>query len=144
MSIPFQGGCLCGAVRYECAAEPLVAGHCHCNDCRKASGTGHSSHLAAPEHAVTITSEAKLYDKPADSGNVVGRAFCPTCGSPVYSLNSGMAGLIFIRASSLDDPEIFKPQMVVYTGRAASWDHIAPGLPAFEGEAPAVNELTAG
>lgn len=144
MSIPFQGGCLCGAIRYECAAEPLVAGHCQCTDCRKASGTGHSSHLAVPEQAVTVTGEVKLYEKAADSANFVSRAFCPNCGSQVHSLNAGMKGLLFIRASSLDDPEIFKPQMVVYTGRAASWDSIAPDLPAFEGMAPISDELSTG
>ena len=42
MSVPFEGGCLCGAVRYTCNAEPVFAGHCHCVDCRRSSGTGHS------------------------------------------------------------------------------------------------------
>ncbi|RYD89156.1 MAG: aldehyde-activating protein, partial [Sphingomonadales bacterium] len=36
----FTGGCLCGAVRYEAAGEPIVSGHCYCSDCRKASGSG--------------------------------------------------------------------------------------------------------
>jgi hypothetical protein len=42
-----------------------------------------------------------------------------------------MSGMIFVRASSLDDPEVFKPQMVVYTERAASWDHMDGTLPSF-------------
>ena len=42
-----------------------------------------------------------------------------------------MPGLVFVRASSLDDPEVFKPQMVVYTTRAASWDHMDATLPTF-------------
>ena len=36
----YSGGCLCGAVRYEAQGEPLYAGHCYCEDCRKASGGG--------------------------------------------------------------------------------------------------------
>ena len=137
MSSPFQGGCLCGDVRYQCSAEPMMSGHCQCNDCRRASGTGHSSHLAVPMNAVSILGAVKVYDRKADSGNVVGRAFCPSCGSPVYSVNSGMPGLMFLRASSLDDLEVFKPQVVVYTKRAAPWDHIDPNLPAFETMPPA-------
>ena len=42
-----------------------------------------------------------------------------------------MPGMVFVRASSLDDPEAFKPQMVVYTDRAASWDHMDLDLPRF-------------
>ena len=67
-----------------------------------------------------------------DSGNMVSRFFCPTCGAPVYSTNSGMPGNIFLRASSLDDPEIFTANIVVYTRSAPSWDHMDSSLPAFE------------
>lgn len=136
MAIQFQGGCLCGSVRYECTAEPVISGHCQCTDCRKASGSGHSSHLAVPVNSVSISGNVKVYDRKADSGNMVGRAFCPSCGSPVYSVNCGMPGLLFLRASSLDDLEMFKPQVVVFTKRAASWDYIDPKLPAFEAMPP--------
>ena len=132
MNDSFDGGCLCGAVSYECSAEPTLAAHCHCIDCRKASGTGHGSHMMVPKDAVTVTGEVKVYDAPADSGNMVGRAFCPNCGCAVYSVNSAMPDVIFLRASSLNDPEVFKPRFVVYAGRAPSWDHVDPGLQAFE------------
>jgi hypothetical protein len=32
------GGCMCGAVRYECTATPMFMGNCHCRDCQRASG----------------------------------------------------------------------------------------------------------
>jgi hypothetical protein len=131
MSAGFEGGCLCGAVRYESKVGPVMSGHCQCQDCRKSSGTGHCSHLAVPRDAVSVTGALTVYDRPADSGNIVSRAFCPTCGSPVYSLNSAMSQMMFIRASSLDDLEVFKPQVVVYASRAASWDHVDPELPSF-------------
>ncbi len=132
MTVIFSGGCLCGAARYESMGEPVVSGHCYCDDCRRASGTGHCSHIGVPKQAFAVTGETRTFEKPADSGNVVGRVFCPTCGAAVYSLNSGMADLVFIRASSLDDPEVFQPQMIVYAARAASWDHLDPALPAFD------------
>jgi hypothetical protein len=131
MSSGFSGKCLCGAVSYQSGADPLVAGHCHCIDCRKSSGTGHCSHIGIPEPAVSISGNVKLYERAADSGNMVGRAFCPECGAAVYSVNSSMPEMIFIRASSLDDPEIFIPQLVVYASRAPSWDHMDPELPSF-------------
>lgn len=136
MSASFEGGCLCGAVRYTCGAEPVVAGHCHCVDCRRSSGTGHCSHLGVPREAVTISGEVSLYERPADTGNMVSRAFCPSCGAPIYSTNSKMPEMLFVRASSLDDPEVFKPQMIVYASRAPSWDTMDSELPAFDEMAP--------
>ena len=131
----FSGGCLCGAVRYQ-GETKIAGGHCHCNDCRKSSGSGHCSHMVVPEDGFSLTGEVRFYDAPADSGNLVSRGFCPTCGSAVYSKNSGMPGMVFVRASSLDDPEVFLPQMIVYTKRAPSWDRMDPGLPAFEDMPP--------
>jgi hypothetical protein len=144
MTLPFQGGCLCGALRYVCAAEPVVSAHCQCIDCRKDSGTGHCSHMAVPKAAVAISGEAKIFEKSADSGNTVGRAFCPDCGSSVYSVNSAMPDLIFLRASSLDEPDIFKPRMVLYTRNAPAWDHMAPDLPSFETYPPDMGKLIDG
>jgi hypothetical protein len=85
-----------------------------------------------PQQSVSLTGETRGYSRPADSGKVVTRHFCPTCGAPVFSLNAGMPGMMFLRASSLDDVEVFKPQMHVYASRAASWDRPTAGLPAFD------------
>jgi len=124
------GGCLCGKVQYSCTEE-TGGGHCHCVDCRKTSGTGHGSHMVVPEAAFSLKGTVKFFEKPADSGNLVSRGFCPECGSAIYSTNNGMPGFVFVRVSSLDDPEVFQPQLVVYTDRAASWDKMDPSLPSF-------------
>lgn len=131
MSGPLRGGCLCGAVRYQCDAEPAMTGHCYCVDCRRSSGAGHCTHTAVPEAALTLTGELRFHEKAADSGNLVRRGFCPVCGSPVLALNAGMPGLAFLRAASLDDPEAVAPSMVVYASRASSWDSPDPALIAF-------------
>jgi hypothetical protein len=87
--------------------------------------------LVVPEAAFSVIGAVTFYDRAADSGNIVSRGFCGTCGSPIYSRNSAMPGVVFPRASVLDDPEVVKPQMVVYASRAPSWDHMNPTLPAF-------------
>lgn len=97
----FSGSCLCGAVSYHGKNEQ-GGGHCHCVDCRKTSGTTHGSHMIAPEDSFKIAGDVRFFEKPADSGNVVSRGFCPNCGSPVYSKNSGFPGLVFVRASTLE------------------------------------------
>jgi len=92
--------------------------------------------MAAPEDAFEATGELKCYESPADSGNIVARYFCPACGSAIYSTNGGMPGLVMIRASSLDDPEVFKPALVVFAKHAPSWDLVDPELPTFQGMPP--------
>ena len=105
MSEAYTGGCACGAIRYQISGEPLVSNHCQCRDCQRKSGTGHGSYLTFPSReAVTLTGEAKHWDMVGDSGNVKTRAFCPTCGSPVYLTFAAMPELFTIHAASLDDP----------------------------------------
>jgi hypothetical protein len=128
----YEGGCACGAIRYEIAAEPLMSADCQCRECQYHSGTGHASHLAFPHAAVQLKGNASHWRKAADSGNMVTRSFCPTCGSPVYSTNTAMPQLFFVRAASLDDPGRYQPQMVVWTKSGQAWDRMAPELPKFD------------
>jgi hypothetical protein len=142
MTDGFSGGCLCGRVTYVTSMPPQLVGHCHCIDCRKSSGSGHCTHVIVHEDAVDIKGEVKFYEHPADSGNIVSRGFCAQCGCPILSKNSGMPGMAAIRASSLDDPNIITPRMVVYASRAPVWDQMDERLPHFplapEGGATAV------
>ncbi len=131
MTKKLNGACLCGAVSYDAAGEPMIVGHCCCVDCRKTSGTGHGTHVAMMESAVRISGAVSAYARPADSGAMVTRYFCPTCGSPVYSTNGAMPGMVFLRASSLEDPDAVTPQMVVYKSRAPKWNLTDPSLPTF-------------
>lgn len=132
MTCAMQGGCLCGAVRFRVDGDPIMTGHCYCIDCRRSSGTSHSTHVAVPDAAVTITGEVATHERPADSGNLVARSFCPACGSPILSRNAAMPGMTFIRASSLDDPDSVEPQMTVYASRAPAWAPLDRGKPVFD------------
>jgi hypothetical protein len=133
MSKPYAGGCACGAIRYEIADEPLVMGDCQCRDCQHKSGTGHGSYLTFPNRErVTLKGEATHWDIVADSGNVKTRAFCPTCGSPVYLTFSAMPAFFTVHAGSLDDPSRYKPQMVTYGVRGLAWDKLDPEVRVFE------------
>ena len=131
MSTPFTGGCLCGAIRYECTAEPVGAGHCYCRDCQKSAGSGHASTLFVPNAALTVSGEVKYYEKQADSGRAVRRGFCPSCGSQLFSRAAVLPDFVGIRAGSLDDPSWVKLTMAIYTSSAQPWDVIAQDLAVF-------------
>jgi hypothetical protein len=92
--------------------------------------------MGVPKPAVTISGETTVYQAPTDAGNTVSRHFCPICGSPIFSTNSAMPDLLFLRASCLDDLQEFQPGVVVYTKSRPSWDHVGQGLPEFEAMPP--------
>ena len=127
----FSGSCQCGAVRYECAAEPLFTGNCHCRDCQKATGGAYVPVLAVPANSIKIAGDVKYYDSRADSGHTFSRGFCPNCGARLFGKSSGMPAIIAITAGSLDDPGRFKPAIDFYTSSAQPWDHMNPQLPKF-------------
>jgi len=128
----FKGGCLCGKIRYRSSSDPLATVHCYCTDCRRIGGTGHATHTVVPEVAFHLSGKVSEYQRSADSGNQINRRFCPQCGSAIFHTREGLEGKVVIRTSSLDDPEITKPDRVLYVSSAISWDHIDPDLPSFK------------
>ena len=80
-----SGGCLCGAVRYESAGEPLFSLLCHCRDCQHQSGSAYVAAMRVPAAGFrVIKGEPKLYASASDAGNSVTRAFCQECGCPLF------------------------------------------------------------
>ena len=131
MAINFKGGCLCGAVHYECNADALFMGNCHCRDCQKASGSGYDACIGVPAAALKVNGPVKYHDMKANSGNVLSRGFCSECGSRLFAKTSAMPDLGMITAGTLDDPTQYKPTMNIFTSRAQPWDHMDPALPKF-------------
>ena len=131
MAMRFSGRCLCGAVTYECAADPIVMGNCHCLDCQRATGSGFAAGILVPLNAVTVQGEVRYYDTVADSGHVISRGFCTICGSRLFGKGTASPERMSITAGSLDDPALFRPQADIYTSSAQSWVRMNPKLPKF-------------
>jgi hypothetical protein len=142
MNIPFTGGCLCGAVRYECKAEPIVMGNCHCRDCQRASGTAFVGGILVSRDAVTIVGAVKYYNVKGDSGSIIGRGFCPICGSWLFS-QPPVRELMGITAGCLDDPSGFQPSMDIYTASAQPWVYMNPDLPKYAKMPPSSSAVAA-
>ncbi len=132
MNVPFFGGCACGAVRYECSAEPVAMVNCHCRDCQRAGGAGFSPTLVVSAAVFKLfKGEPRFHSVRADSGHTATRVFCAECGAPLFARTSARNDIVAIRAGSLDDPSWFRPQAEVWTAGAQPWDHLNPDLPHF-------------
>jgi hypothetical protein len=130
------GGCLCRQVRYRITAAPIVTRICWCRDCQYfAAGSG-TVNVCFPSNAITIEGEIKDYRSVADSGNVMHRRFCPSCGTALFSEAEVRPHLIFVRAGTLDDREIAQPASTIWTSSAPSWACINENLPRVERQPP--------
>ena len=127
----FEGGCLCGKVRYSADAEPIFAGVCHCSTCQKASGSAFNIVVAVPKPAVTLTGNVSTYEGRGDTGSPTYRRFCPACGSPVAVEAAIMADVVMIPVGTLDDPSSLKPAMQIYCDSAQSWALLGGGIQRF-------------
>ena len=108
MSI-FTGSCLCGSVYYKSNSDPLVIQNCHCDQCRKATGSVYLTNLFIKEENFEINGELNNYTHLSDAGNNMTKYFCPNCGSQVFGKNSGRPGIITLRAGTVNEKDIIKP-----------------------------------
>lgn len=115
------GGCFCGAVRFEFDHPPIATRVCWCRDCQYLSSGNASVNAIFKVAGLTCTGELAEYASAADSGNTMRRSFCPTCGTPLFSQSSARPHLIVTRTGALDDPELTRPQAVIWSASAPSW-----------------------
>ena len=121
MTDVYTGSCLCGAVRYKAAGEPVTKLACHCRDCQRQNGTSFSITAVFPDDAVNYEGELTTYVGTSDGGNEVLRKFCGTCGSPVFSHPSLLKGLTMVKAGTLDDAQNFVPEAHAWLRSKHDW-----------------------
>lgn len=114
--LKLTGGCNCGEVRYEIEGDPVRVGLCHCETCRKDSGSAFSYFGVWRREHIIITGETGSWSSPPGSG---GRHFCRSCGS---SLFSGRDDEVEFRLGTLDNPPVgLMPKYEVWTIRREPW-----------------------
>jgi len=128
MAQKISGGCACGAIHYECNADPVVMLNCHCRDCQRASGSAYAAVVVVPKSAVQMRGEPRYYKAVGKAGKAIERGFCPTCGSQVTVKLERLPDAMGLQAGSLDDPSIHRPKMDVFTSSARPWDHMNPNI----------------
>jgi hypothetical protein len=126
------GGCLCGAVRYEVAAEPVYTGHCHCRSCQRASGAGHSTYVGVPRAAMTVRGETRSHAVTGGSGLPAARHFCPVCGSQLFGVCEIAPDMATLYAGTLDDPSAIRPDAAINVHSRQPWDRVAGDLAEFD------------
>ena len=131
MRAQYEGGCLCGAVRYLCTAQPVHTFHCHCQDCQKETGGPFATEIFVPASAIKIDGQLNKYTRIGDSGMPVHRNFCSRCGTVLLTVFEVEPAYVCVKACSLDDPSWLKPEFHLYVSSKQPWDVITDGLPQY-------------
>lgn len=130
-SAELAGSCLCGAVTFRLREPFLQFAHCHCQRCRKATGTGHATNVYVErENFEWVTGEecTSHYDLP--SARSFSTTFCATCGSPLpHQTRSGRA--VVVPAGSLDVEPGVLPQARIFWESRACWTCAGDSVPTF-------------
>lgn len=129
MSENICGGCLCGSVRYIYSGLVGPAAYCHCEDCRRCTGSAFNISVKLDAQKFEIVSgKTKGFTKRADSGNKLTRHFCPECGSPIYTSSPTHSQHVYVKAGTLDHPDAVKPIYQSWVRSAVSWSNIPADL----------------
>lgn len=132
MSNPVRGHCLCGHVRYEYDGPVGPASYCHCEDCRRCTGSAFNVGVRVERAAFRIVAGTpKGFTKRADSGNELTRHFCPECGSPIFTSAPRHPDHVFVKAGTLDDPTLVAPTSEAWVASSVSWGRIPSDLERF-------------
>jgi hypothetical protein len=117
-----EGGCHCGYISYTAEADPGKAAICHCTDCQRLSGSAFRTVVPVSSETLRLTGEPTIYVKTGDSGNRRQQAFCPKCGSPIYSAPPGDGPkLHFIRVGTINQRDQFVPKAQVWARSRQRW-----------------------
>ena len=142
-----KGHCLCGYVSYEYSGHIGPANYCHCEDCRRSTGSAFNIGVRFDVAGFRIVSgNPKAFTKRGESGFELTRHFCPECGSPIYTSSPRHPEYIYIKAGTLDDPNLVRLTHQNWVISAVPWSKIAETLQAFTkgaGSAPVKQPKTA-
>ncbi|WP_421937378.1 GFA family protein [Phenylobacterium sp.] len=114
----WEGGCLCGAVRFRATGQPQWVAWCHCESCRRHSGGPVSVFVAFPEAEVETTHGAVATFR-SSPGTV--RGFCATCGSTLTCQGDARPGELHIHVGAFDDAPALAPSFHIYPEERLPW-----------------------
>jgi len=123
--------CLCETVRFEITGKLGPVVHCHCSECRRASGSAFATNADVRTRYVRwISGREALTEFEHTPGRF--RVFCSRCGSPLYSRVEGDDAVIRVRLGSLDGDPARRSLAHCWVGSKAPWFEITDRLPQFE------------
>jgi hypothetical protein len=125
------GRCLCGGVQFEVHGELGETRLCYCELCRRANGSAFSANIPIPVERYHLLS-GREHIREFESSPGAFRAFCSTCGSPLYGRTVRDPDHVRVRLGTLSSEAQAKVTAHVWVRSRPSWYRIADNLPQYE------------
>ena len=132
----YAGGCFCGAIRYEVSGAARTLCYCHCESCRRASGSPAVAWGTFERGGFRVTRGALAEFR---SSKPVVRGFCASCGSCLTYRHEARPTEIDVTLATLDEVRQLAPRMHVWVADKLPWVRIDDGLPQFPGSPGSAN-----
>ena len=120
-----DGSCHCGTITFTAEADPEKVSVCHCTDCQASTGSAFRTNIPVRGADFRMLSgEPTIYVKTtAESGNPRAQAFCPKCGSPIYSTTpgDGPQASYMVRVGILRQRDQLTPKVQNWCRSAQPW-----------------------
>lgn len=129
----YEGGCLCGAVRYRIEGDPLSAGYCYCRMCQRAAGAPVVAWVAFDRAGFRFVKGEPQAVKASERAV---RRFCADCGSALTFEYSAATETIDVTIASLDDPGSTAPLYEIWTSSKPPWLRLEGDGPKYAGDPP--------
>ena len=132
MAEMITGSCLCGRVEYEVENQFENLFFCHCQQCRKITGSAHASNLFGNPNGfrwLQGQEDVKHFEYP---GRQFTNVFCKECGSGLPFLNSDGTKII-VPAGTLNAEPKFSQQSKIFYEEQTNWCQTSEQTKTFDG-----------
>lgn len=129
-----DGRCHCGHISYEAEIDLDKVMICNCTDCQTLSGSAFRTVVFTREDTFKLLSgELKVYVKTGESGTKRPQAFCPECGTPIYSGTLGKGPKVHvIRVGTIRQRDRVIPKLQIWHRSAQRWVNDLASIPMIE------------
>lgn len=115
-SVTYEGGCHCGAVRFQVIVDKHKADDCNCSICKKKGFL----HLIVPAEKFTLLQGADVLTTYTFNTKVAQHTFCRICGIHAFYHPRSHPNCIDVNIRCLDDNVLSNFEIVPFDG--ANWE----------------------
>jgi hypothetical protein len=133
-AMKIDGRCHCGYVSFVAEADPETTTICNCTDCQAMSGAPLRAIIVTrPGTFVLLSGQPTVYLKTADSGAVRPQAFCPRCGTAIYSTSVGDDPKAYnVRVGALRQRFELVPRRQLFARSQQAWVNKLDSIPKYD------------